>query len=81
MKWKCRKPGTRDRALHWWHDWFAWYPVRVPTKGRKSGQKMVWLETVLRKCKWNSTAGIGLPSRGSWNRKYKEKDNDKCMEK
>ncbi len=70
MKWKCRKPGTRERALHWWHDWFAWFPVRVPTKGRRSGQKMVWFETVRRKCKrsmfWRDS---------TWT--YKEKGNDK----
>lgn len=49
MKWRVRKPNARFRALHWWHKWFAWYPVRVPTKGRQSGMVLVWLETVERK--------------------------------
>ena len=34
MKWRVRKEGTRERALHQWHLWFAWYPVDVPTKGK-----------------------------------------------
>jgi hypothetical protein len=48
MRWKCRKPEARKRAWQRWHDWFAWYPVRVPTKGRNSGQRFVWLEIVRR---------------------------------
>lgn len=49
MKWRVRKPGARNRRLHWWHTWFAWYPVRVPTKGSMSGMTKVWLEPVQRK--------------------------------
>jgi len=49
MKWKVRRPGTKDRALHLWHVWFAWYPVRVTTKSKGSGQKMIWLENVQRR--------------------------------
>lgn len=72
MKWKCRKPGTRERALHWWHDWFAWFPVRVPTKGRRSGQKMVWLETVRRK------RNLHIDREGYMcTYEYREKGNDK----
>lgn len=73
MKWKCRKLGTRERALHWWHDWFAWYPVRVPTKGRRSGQKIVWLETVRRRCKLYSF----FHSDSVWYSEYKEKEKTK----
>jgi hypothetical protein len=49
MKWRVRKPGAKYRAKKRWHLWFAWYPVRVPTNGRMSGQKKVWLEKVYRK--------------------------------
>jgi len=49
MIWRVRKPGTKDRAKHQWHNWFAWYPVRVPTKGRMSKQHKVWLKTVRRR--------------------------------
>lgn len=49
MKWRVRKPYARIRAKHRWHKWFAWYPVRVPTKGKMSGMTMVWLETIERK--------------------------------
>jgi len=49
MKWRVRKPFARIRAKHRWHKWFAWYPVRVPTKGKMSGMTMVWLETIERK--------------------------------
>ena len=49
MKWRVRKPYAGIRAKHHWHKWFAWYPVRVPTKGKMSGMTMVWLETIERK--------------------------------
>lgn len=49
MKWRVRKEGARERALHQWHLWFAWYPVTVPTKGKTSGQTRVWLKPVCRK--------------------------------
>jgi hypothetical protein len=49
MRWRVRKPGAKQSLKHKWHLWFAWHPVRVPTKGRMSGQHMVWLEKVQRK--------------------------------
>ena len=53
MKWRVRKPGAkwhlRYRTLTNWHLWFAWYPVRVPTKGKMSKQHKVWLVKVQRK--------------------------------
>lgn len=52
MKWRVRKPNTRHRRLHWWHTWFAWYPVRVPTNGRMSKMTRVWLESICRKGKY-----------------------------
>ena len=70
MRCKCRKPEVRKRAWQRWHNWFAWYPVRVPTKGRNSGQQFVWLETVRRKCKpmgWGSD---------NWISEYKELTNE-----
>jgi hypothetical protein len=67
MKWRVRKEGARERALHQWHLWFAWYPVDVPTKGKTSGQTRVWLETVCR-------TGFYFNSReyNSWSWEYKE---------
>lgn len=49
MKWRVRKPHARFRAKERWHKWFAWHPVRVPTKGKMSGMTMVWFETIERK--------------------------------
>ena len=68
MKWRVRKPGTRYRALHWWHTWFAWYPVRVPTRGSMSGMTLVWLEIVKRKGKVIQTGYVEC----SWIWKYKQ---------
>jgi len=48
MKLRVRKPRARFRALHIWHNWFAWHPVRVPTKGKMSGMTLVWLEKMRR---------------------------------
>lgn len=74
MKWKVRKEGTRERALHQWHLWFAWYPVTVPTKGKNSGQTRVWLETVCRKGYWhNSRKGYWHNSPyNHWSWEFKE---------
>ncbi len=36
------KPATKK---HEWHDWFAWYPVRI-------GSERIWLERVRRKGKF-----------------------------
>lgn len=49
MKWRVRKPNARKRALHMWHNWYAWHPVRVPTAGSMSGMHMVWLVDIKRK--------------------------------
>ena len=70
MKWRVRKPMTRHRALHWWHVWFAWHPVRVPTRGKGSGQTMVWLGYVRRK------GSFGKWGEELWDWKYKELDTD-----
>jgi len=60
MRFRVRKPRVKHRALHWWHTWFAWHPVRTPTKGRMSGQTLVWLERVERKGKfWVCIGGAG----------------------
>lgn len=64
MRWRCRKAGARFRALKMWHKWFAWYPVRVPSR---KGKQRVWLETVRRKgTRWFWSAGVG------WDWEYKE---------
>ena len=67
MKWRVRKLGTIRRALHRWHPWFAWYPVRIPTKGPMSGMTKVWLETVYRK---GTYCGGGMGD-FYWDWKYK----------
>ena len=46
MQFNCgreRLDGVVDRAKHWWHPWFAWFPVRV---GKNDCR---WLEIVWRK--------------------------------
>ena len=48
------------RAKHLWHKWFAWYPVRLPTKGKMSGMTMVWLETIERKGSYDCYLGDGV---------------------
>lgn len=45
MRFRVRKPGSKLRARQLWHDWFAWYPVRIPERGIW----MYWFETVQRK--------------------------------
>ena len=60
MRFRVRKPGAKLRAkrtrLKNWHNWFAWFPVRVPQRGKE----LVWLETIERKgtkgpchCTWD----------------------------
>ena len=66
MRIRVRKPVDRYRALHMWHNWFAWHPVRVPTNGNMSGMTMVWMETIERKGKFYS---YGME--GAWDWKYR----------
>lgn len=40
MRISKRKTPEKDKTQ--WHDWFAWYPVRI-------GDQVVWLETVQRR--------------------------------
>ena len=64
MIWRVRKPGAKYRAKHQWHNWFAWYPVRVPTRGRMSRQHKIWLKTVRRRgtLEWDG----GLDTYWNW---------------
>lgn len=41
----------RREYLEKWHDWFAWYPVRV------SDSKIAWLEVVERRCEYHHVSG------------------------
>jgi len=66
MKWRVRKPYCRERALHMWHKWFAWFPVRVPSEGRMSEMTMVWLQTIERRGKLFSS-----PMHNLWLWQYK----------
>ena len=49
MRWRVRKLGARRRAKKQWHYWFAWCPVRVPSKGKNSGMTRVWWEPIERR--------------------------------
>lgn len=69
MKFRVRKPAASWEALKRWHIWFAWYPVRVPTRGRLSGQTLVWLEKVKRK-------GTYTPWGMSWEYLWKKDKTD-----
>ena len=92
MKFRVRKPGSKKRLKLYkkrkawrdltkknnnWHSWFAWFPVRVPTKGRMSGMTIVWLERVERQGKWLSIWSIELESEtkniAGWNWLYRFK--------
>jgi len=66
MIWRVTKPRAKHRAKKLWHDWFAWYPVRVPTMGRMSGQHKVWLKTVRRR----GTLEMISPTSANWNWRY-----------
>jgi hypothetical protein len=72
MKWRVRKPVSLFRLHHQWHKWFAWYPVRVPTKGKMSGMTKVWLETIERKGEYHH----GMCD-GWWNWSYRFKLGNK----
>ena len=69
MKWRCRRIGARRRAIKMWHDWFAWFPVRVPST---TGKKRVWLEKVRRRGDFIRWGGYeGTSESIAW--EYKEK--------
>jgi len=57
MIWRVTKPNAVNRAKHQWHNWFAWYPVRVPSKGRMSKQHMAWCQTIRRRIKFEHLWG------------------------
>ncbi len=72
MIWRVRKPGARYRLNRLWHNWFAWYPVRVPTYGKMSGMHKVWLKTIRRR---GTSFRCGqYHELTCWNWKYKLKD-------
>lgn len=55
MRFRCGPTWEEKRAAREkWHEWFAWYPVRV------RGGECAWLETVMRCC---------TPISGIFNRK------------
>ena len=68
MRWRVRKPGVRRRAKRMWHRYYAWRPVRVPTRGRMSGVTMVWGEWIERKGKYHYS---DVFNRGWWTWKYR----------
>lgn len=77
MIWRVRKPQAKFRAKHQWHNWFAWYPVRVPTKGKLSGQRKVWLTTIHRRGTYEDWIGVkywtwryAFPGEEYWEKKF-----------
>ena len=55
MKWEQRKfKKNYDGKYKYssWHEWFAWYPVKI------SGTEKVWLEKIIRKTKYNHPYSI-----------------------
>jgi hypothetical protein len=52
MKW-----NTQKQNKFVWHDWFAWYPIKIHTYGKNADRqtiqkytyKWVWLEVVERR--------------------------------
>lgn len=86
MKFRVRKPGSKWRLKRYkkrkawrdltarnnaWHSWFAWFPVRVPTKGRISGMTLVWLERIERQGKWGTTEESLWDWQWLWTYKFK----------
>ena len=59
MRWKIKRDTFFERrdARERWHQWFAWYPVRI-------GRHMVWLDLIRRKGKWYCSDD------GGWNWEY-----------
>ncbi|MGY6249725.1 hypothetical protein ACXIUS_19560 [Bosea thiooxidans] len=45
MRWRSETIEMREARLGQWHEWFAWYPVRV-------GESQVWWELVERRGAW-----------------------------
>ena len=55
MKWLSRgKGGPRAESQSEWHRWFAWYPVLVTTKGKRT---RFWLRHVARKLNTSRSTG------------------------
>lgn len=48
-----------------WHDWFAWYPVRL------DDDRVVWLETIRRRIEY----GYGPYGWRPMSEEYEEKEN------
>jgi hypothetical protein len=55
MRWVARRDRKIKKILAKkdWHEWFAWYPVKLSTDAKNS--ETVWLETVYRRSKWPSS--------------------------
>lgn len=57
MRWEIQKPFAGRSIVHQWHMWFAWFPVRVPVNGKRSGMTIVWLESIERRGRYFSPLG------------------------
>ena len=67
MRWKARdreaEKIAKKRAVRKWHNWFAWYPVKI--EGH-----YYWLTTVERKWTPLTFGNFGLGTGNTWN--YRE---------
>lgn len=62
MRFKSESPRARLERVTRWHDWFAWYPVRI-------GEGVVWLETIEQKLECNILYY-------QWEYRYQENSNN-----
>jgi len=53
MRWMSRNDRRVKKILNQrdYHQWFAWYPVRLTSDTEEFGE-IVWLETVNRRLEW-----------------------------
>lgn len=51
---KYERKRIRREYLENWHDWFAWYPIRM------NAIQVVWLETVKRKFEYMNSGIVDV---------------------
>lgn len=67
MEFAIRDKERLDHPKRKWHNWFAWFPVRV-------SKKIIWLERIQRKGVMNSW-GHDMGSGSSWVFEYKKNES------
>lgn len=58
MRFRVRKPNAKHRAKKLWHNYYALFPKRVPTRGKRAGMTLVWLEHIERKLTYHACITI-----------------------